>query len=125
MGIRIPLLGLVDCILYRRLPGDYADLEWQPGIEDEGTPFRASPQPLSLDELKLLPEGERKLDLYNLYTYHDIYTGSQYNKTTADEVEIDGVRYKVMAAPKWIKLTGHYSCRVARLQEGTEAEETP
>jgi hypothetical protein len=117
--IRIPLLGPETVTYYRRAPGVHANLDWVPGALGAGVQIVASIQPAKAKDLEVLPEGERYADIYNLYTYSELRTASQYDATNADEIDRGGVRYKVMKAPRWDQLTGHYSCLIARIQEGT------
>lgn len=117
--IRIPLLAPETVTYYRRAAGDYADMVWVPGALGAGVSISASIQPAKAKDLEILPEGERYADIYNLYTYSELRTASQYDKTNADEIDRGGVRYKVLKAPRWDQLTGHYSCLIARIQEGT------
>lgn len=117
MPIRIPLLGLQPVIRYRRAPGSYVDQRFVPGVETQET-FYASVQPASAKDLQMLPEGERFQDVYNLITYTDLQTASQYTGTNADQIGYRGARYKVIKAPQWDSLTGHYQCLITRIQEG-------
>ena len=72
--------------------GSYVDGVWTPG-EPAPLSIRASVQPASENELKLLPEGRREDGAYALRTASEILMG--------DVFMIDGERHEIIKRQVW------------------------
>lgn len=74
----------------------------------------ASVQPISGEELKRLPEGERSEDLRELYTTAELHTANPAAGTRADEVIIEGEAFEVERVHPW-RMAGFTKCIVRRI----------
>ena len=64
-------------------------------------PIQASVQPANGEALQALPEAQRDLETYTLYTETALNVSSQDLGTTADIVTINGVRFVVQKKAPW------------------------
>jgi hypothetical protein len=63
--------------------------------------IQASVQPLTGEALQALPEAQRTLEGYTLYTDATLNVASQDTGTTADAVAINGVYFTVQRQQAW------------------------
>jgi len=89
---------------------------WIPGTETTSTIY-AGVQPFEGEEFQLLPEGERKRDPRWIATTTAIRIVSQYDATSCDQVEIDGVRYDLAMVGREFAVIPHYYAKALRVQE--------
>lgn len=83
----------------RQAAGHYgSDGIWVAPVSVELT-FYTSVQPVSPDDMALLPEGRRDQEAFALYTRRRINTAQ--GDTNADRVEIDGRTYECLISESW------------------------
>lgn len=63
--------------------------------------IHASVQPLTGEALQALPEAQRTIEGYSLYTDSTLHVASQDLGTTADVVTINGVAFTVQRQQAW------------------------
>jgi len=97
----------------------FASGTWVKGIFTEGSAtefeFTASVQPLTPKELNALPEGERKLARFRLFTSYRLKTADDSDdKKSPDQVQIEGQWYTVTGIDIWQnKVIPHYKAIVS------------
>lgn len=68
-------------------------------------------QPLSGDDIKLLPEAFKDSETLWFYTKTPLKTVDEYNETVADILVIDGYDHKVHKSSNWRYFnSAHYKC---------------
>ena len=90
------------------------------GRYTEGTPtaltITASVQPLTADEMQLLPEGRRADESFRLYTDTRLLTANRVTNKNADIITIDGTRYEVLSCETWQNtIINHYKAIVSKI----------
>lgn len=96
------MLGRRKITYYRKTTGKLNPETgiWEPGREEQGT-ILASFQPLNQDERAeyITPnsEGESQYSFYKLYSNTPLQTSKQSSANEADQVEVNGQRYKIIA----------------------------
>lgn len=81
--------------------------------------FMGSFQPATGEDVKVLPEGDRKGSFYVILTYTDLRAADQYTGIQSDEITFEGVRYKVKNVLPTNAVIEHYEALVAKLDEGS------
>ena len=72
-------------------------------------------QPLSGDDIKLLPESFKSTSLLKIYTKNLLKSTDQFNNIQADTLIIDGSKYQVQIVEHWRQLSiDHYKVIVGR-----------
>jgi hypothetical protein len=104
---------------FRTTPGTFSNGYYTPGPETT-FPFRASVQPKMPDTQIIQPEGERQKQAYILYTFTRLYTVQESTGNSADQVEIDEVRYEVKDVKVWRDIIPHYEITVERIDNEGE-----
>lgn len=89
-----------DLTVTRQQPGQYVDGIFQPGTTETLT-VRASVQPVSPDDVQLLPEGKRNRQAFTLYSDAEINVADDQTTTAGDRVDIDGDTYQATARQPW------------------------
>lgn len=89
-----------DVVLHRFASGTYTAGIYVPGAETLST-IRGSVQPLTTDELLLLPEGQRSRGSFKVYTSTELFTARESGKRKADQLDIRGVLYEVQDVQSW------------------------
>ena len=77
--------------------------------------FRGSVQPLSAEDLQLLPEGMRVSGRMKLYTTEELRTVETSNCDLPDQVAYRGVTYQVEGIHDWEGLGGFYRIDLERV----------
>ncbi len=78
--------------------------------------IRASVQPLTPEEMQLLPEGRRQTEGYRLYTDTRLIAANSKTGVNADLVEYEGADYEVFAVDRWKNgILPHYKVLVAKV----------
>lgn len=88
-----------DCL--RKQPGYYDDFgRW---IEPDPLPFniKGTLQPLSPEEIQLLPEGRRTSESYNIFSKSKLNVSNIETQTNADYVLLDGIEFEVLSCAEW------------------------
>ncbi len=79
-------------------------------------PFRASVQPLTPEEMELLPEGRRDSEAYRLYTETRLQPANEATGVNADLVEYESVDYEVLSVDRWKNdILPHYKAVMVKL----------
>lgn len=113
------ILGAETVMVSRYTPGTRdSEGEWVEGAR-ELIPVQMSVQPLSGRELAMLPEGERSDDWRKGFTTTCLRTSDQHDDggRSADEVDVDGITYRVMNVRHERKVIPHYAVRMVRMRE--------
>ena len=102
--------------------GQYINGKWVPGTPDEVSDpnfeIQTSLQPISGEDLEILPEGMRTKKGYTLYPNTELRTVDQSNNIEADKVVINDEDYLVIKIFPWQNnLINHYKCLVIREKE--------
>ena len=98
---------MTPATLIRTEPGAYVEGEWVPGDDLTGIPIEMIiPQPLGVTGIsggqQLLPEGEKLREYLKTYVYADLQiTPRNLTDTEGDQIDYNGVRYKVMQVDTW------------------------
>lgn len=81
--------------------------------------IKASIQALNGRDLQSLPEGERQKDWQKVYTLATLKTASQYDRTGADHIIVDGISYEVQQVWPWRAASPipHFKAFIVRVQE--------
>jgi len=107
---------ILNCL--RQLPGYYNESgKW---IEPQPTSFtiKGTLQPLSPEEIRLLPEGRRTSESYNIFSKTELKLSSIENKTNPDIVLINGVKFEVIKVNKWTNgIIDHYHIIIVKIDE--------
>ena len=75
-------------------------------------------QPVSSQDIKLLPEDFKSTALYNIFTKTQSKSVSQFDSTQADSVVIDDQTYQVQITERWRQLRqDHYKVFVGRVEK--------
>ncbi len=112
---RIPLT------LYRKNTGSYVNGQWIEGTET-AIPITASVQPLTGEDVLLLPEGRRNSKSYALFTSTPIKTLNTNNTKNTDQIQIFGERFEIIKVEIWqnnpsvFAVTNHYKMIVVKLE---------
>lgn len=85
----------------QRKDGAYINGRWAPTGNLETLQITASVQPLSGDELQMLPEGERTAETKRLYTTTKLNSLNESEQMNADIITIDGSSWEVHKAEAW------------------------
>lgn len=86
--------------------------KYTPGAETKTEDFEiVAPQPITGDDLKMLPQGEEASDYLFSMSRNEILVRK--NKKDSDEIEWDGLRYKVVRVNSRIT-GGFYSFTMVR-----------
>lgn len=64
--------------------------------------IKGSLQPITGNDLQILPEGLKRTDLKKLYTRTELRSLDDGNETEADKINIDGSVYEVHSVEKWV-----------------------
>lgn len=88
------------------------------GVFDKGTisagtensfQFIASVQSLNGRELLTLPEGQRQVETYKVFTDYELKTVDEKNKTKADRITLFGKKFDIIKVEIWQnKVVPHY-----------------
>ena len=85
----------------------------------EGTPteftIRASVQPVTGEELQLLPEGRRSRRVLKAYTPTVLRTADERTQTPADQVQVDGEWFEVQQTWRQRVIIPHSKVLLVRL----------
>lgn len=110
------LLGQRPVTRRRFAAGSYSG-DYVSGAPTEAV-VQASVQELSFAELQQLEEGERTMDPIVLLTeVADWRTSEADGETEADQVDVDGLTYKVLKVASRHSLIPHFQVTALRLQE--------
>jgi hypothetical protein len=83
--------------------------------EDETFVIKASKQPTSGSDMKLLPENRREEEIFKLYTDTELFGAEKGSGGNADIVEISGKDYEVIKVFPWDNgVINHYKVFVAK-----------
>ena len=98
-------------------PGTYERGKWQQG-QSTTRVIRATVQPINGKELQELQENEDIIDATRIYSKEELKTADIKQGIDADEVIIDGDKYKVIKVEKWHNnIRNHYKAIVARYRK--------
>jgi len=92
---------LENATLHNFAAGSYVDGEWVDGAETN-TAIRASIQPLSAGDYRLLPEGNSGQRGWKVYWNGNFELGVA-NSLRPDEMTIEGIRHKLVHKEEWQK----------------------
>lgn len=84
------------------------------------TAIVAAVQPASGDDLQTLPEGERTMEVWRIYSDTELRAAVQSTGEQADRVIVDAIVYEVRKVWDWgrsIRLIPHHKALAIRLQE--------
>lgn len=98
----------------RKGEGAYVDGRWVPSNEIESFNIRASKQPMTPEDIQILPENLRTKKSYRIYTITELRPVNTTEETDADTITIESETYTVHSVEKWTKLHPHYKCIVVR-----------
>lgn len=90
------------------------------GLWVEGSPstfdIQCSVQPLTPDEMELVPEGRRDGEVFNLFTGTRLLPANPPDSKNADKVSIDGRDYEVLSCARWQnRILPHYKAVVVQI----------
>ncbi len=114
MSLASPLFTSGTYTVTRRATGSLANGDWTPGASSTFT-VEADLQPLSGNDLKILPEGQHGEEMQKLYLSVELFT-ARLDKE-ADQITIDGAEWKVINVRKYTILTGNFKVIVARIDQ--------
>lgn len=100
----------------RKTEGEYVNYKWEPGIEIL-IEIKASVQPLTPNEMQMMPEGRYTTQQFKLYTSFKLRTVDEQNP---DVVLVDGERFEVISVAPWQSLSGfinHYKAIIAKVNK--------
>jgi len=90
-----------DITVYRRAAGSYA----AGGLYQQGTEtsfvITASVQPATGEALQALPEGQRNLETYAIYTDSELKVAGEAPASQGDQLLINGRRFEVQSQRDW------------------------
>ena len=112
MSLTSPLFQSGTYTVTRQAAGSYVDGDWTPGA-DSTFPVDADLQPMSGNDLKILPEGQHGEEMQKMYLAVELFTAREGKQP--DEVTIDGAQWRVINVRKYTILTGNFKVIVARI----------
>jgi hypothetical protein len=95
MSLILPGIATQSITVYRAATGSYVGGRWVDGSEGPFT-IQGSHQPANGEERRNLPEGVRSDDIRKIYTDARLQEADETEGQTADEIELDGTRYRVI-----------------------------
>jgi hypothetical protein len=101
------------------MTGSYVAGRWVDGSYVDTT-IDVCPQPMSTDDLMLLPEGMRTKGAVKLYTLSLVKSADEASavKTPPDEITYDGLVYQVQQTWKWrVGILDHYKVIAVRKEK--------
>lgn len=106
--VKVPLTRYADGAINARG-------KWEKGASTAYPEFEIiAPQPLSSNELKMLPQGEEASDYLVSFSRELVQT--RVKKEDSDEIEWDGNLYKVTQVNNRAQLGGFYRFRMVRIR---------
>lgn len=93
INVRVPAKFMRRIILRRYSAGAYSDGVWIDGANTDTT-IQASVQPLTSNELRLLPEGDRGKRGWKIFSNTQFSLGSD-SGVKSDELIIDGITFRI------------------------------
>lgn len=108
-----------DVTLKRRATGSYDQLTdvgfYKTTGSDTETTIKASVQPMSGSDMKLLPENRREEETLKIYTDTEIFSARKGNSTNADIISIDSIDYEVVNVFPWRNgVINHYKAFLSK-----------
>jgi hypothetical protein len=89
--------------------GSYINGHWVEG-KTQTLNIMATVEPLSGNDLLLLPEGERTKEAIRIYTDSELKTVDEFAKRKADVVNYFGKCFEVQVVKRWTQLIPHFAC---------------
>jgi hypothetical protein len=101
----------------RKLAGSYNDAgKWVDGVTSRVLTIQASVQPLLGKDVKTLPENQRCIESYCLYTNSNLTVLDERTMLRGDTVVINDKNYEVVARHDWQNgIVDHYKYIVQRV----------
>jgi len=93
INVKVPAKFMRSVLLTRYTAGSYINGVWQDGLFSQ-TSVHVSVQPLTTNELRLLPEGDRKKLGWKIFANFSFSLGDD-SGIKADELVIDGVTFRI------------------------------
>lgn len=87
--------------LTRRQPGRYVRGNWQESETFQQVFIDASIQPVTYDELQLLPDGQRTIERIDIYTEFALIAADKKKSTLGDLVLFRGAQFEVIAVEEF------------------------
>lgn len=112
MSLTSPLFQSGTYTVTREAVGSYVNGDWTPGSESTFT-VDADLQPLSGNDLKVLPEGQHGEELQKMYLATELFTAK--DTVAPDKVTIDGAFWRVINVRKYTILSSNFKVIVARI----------
>ena len=108
---------MISATLYQYGAGSTdANGDWVPGSESSEPIDVIAPQPVKPDEIEMMEPGERISDYVKIWVEDTVTLTTRNDTADADELVIDGNRYRVHAIPHWEFAGGYVAAILRRLQ---------
>lgn len=98
--------------------GSYVGGIWQDGAPIPPFTLQASVQPVTSNDVQMLPEGQRQREAYAVFTADALKIADDNAKTTADVVTVFGRAFETVHSEAWQnKLIPHHKAVIVLQQE--------
>lgn len=109
----------------RRGPGVWVNGRYEKGSKSCHN-IKASVQPMSGDETKILPEGRRSSESMKIYTYDRLFMSDESKQIAADVIKHDGKFFEIHMVQNWKIGTDlpHYKCIAVKIDDEGRGDST-
>jgi hypothetical protein len=105
----------------RPAPGDYAEGYWEQGEDDQEIIIKISIQPMSGDDLELLPEAFRTRRVCKGYTETPLSNLDEKILRRGDKLQYEGTLFEVHTVKRWPKGLDHYEVVLVEMDHQDQA----